>query len=138
MIEPRNVGGVRSQMDLAPTVMGLLGGSYEHTFFGRDLLRDGDEPGYALTVDPDGELSLYRRPEEITFVPPGSGAPVVYRFDYRTGATTESESARNDDVRDAVALVQLADRLFRDLRFNVTPAAAPAHVSAQAAANGLL
>lgn len=136
-LEPRSVGGVRSQMDVAPTVMGLLGGSYEHTFFGRDLLRDEDAPGYALTVDPDGELSMYRRPEEITFVPPKSGAPVVYRFDYRTGATSESESARTDEVRDAVALVQLADRLFRDLRFNVTPAAAPAHVSARTAKNGL-
>jgi hypothetical protein len=35
-LEPRRIGGVRSQMDVAPTVMGLLGGAYEHTFFGRD------------------------------------------------------------------------------------------------------
>jgi hypothetical protein len=137
-LEPRRIGGVRSQMDVAPTVMGLLGGAYEHTFFGRDLLRGGDGSGYALTVDPDGELSLYRRPEEITYVPPRSGAPIVYRYDYRTGATSESESARSDDVRDAVALVQLADRLFHDLRFNVTPPNAPAHASAQAEANDLL
>ena len=121
-LAPRRIDGVRSQMDLAPTVMGLLGGSYEHTFFGRDLLRDGDRPGYALTVDPDGELSFYRQPGTITYVPPKSASPIVYRFDYGTGDTSEIESVPVDEVRNAVALAQLADRLFHGLRFNVTPA----------------
>ena len=120
-LAPRGIGGVRSQMDLAPTVMGLLGGSYEHTFFGRDLLRESDQPGYALTVDPDGELSLYREPDSITYVPPKSGTPIRYQFDYATGRSSESDSVQPDDERDAVALLQLADRLFHSLRFNVTP-----------------
>jgi phosphoglycerol transferase MdoB-like AlkP superfamily enzyme len=134
-LEPRRVDGVRSQMDLAPTVMGLLGGSYEHTFFGRDLLRDGSQPGYALTVDPDGELSFYRQPETITYVPPRSASPVIYRFDYKTGETSEIESVPADEVRDAVALEQLADRLFHRLRFNVGPVD-PAPVPTQTAASG--
>jgi hypothetical protein len=120
-LEARRVGGVRSQMDLAPTVMGLLGGSYEHTFFGRDLLRDHDGPGYALELEPDGALSFYREPDTATLIPPSSGSPVRQRFDPETGETREIESVRYDDVRDGVAVLQLAHRLFHGLRFNVTP-----------------
>jgi len=121
-LEPRKVEGVHSQMDLAPTVMGLLGGSYEHTFFGRDLLRDGNRPAYALTVEPAGELFLYREPDAVTIVPPMFGAPLTQRFDPESGRTREIESAPIERVHDAVALLQLAHRLFHDLRYNVTAA----------------
>jgi len=39
---------VASQMDIAPTLMGILNMDYVSTFFGRDLLRDSDKPGRAL------------------------------------------------------------------------------------------
>jgi len=42
LIEPRETSMLASQIDLAPTLLGLLNLSYTSTFFGRDLLR-GDE-----------------------------------------------------------------------------------------------
>jgi phosphoglycerol transferase MdoB-like AlkP superfamily enzyme len=118
-LEPRSVGGVRSQMDLAPTVMGLLGGSYEHTFFGRDLLRGDEGRGYAVTVDGDGELSFYSGQDTATVIPPGNGTPLTWQFDPESGELRGMESGRVDDVRDGVALMELAARLFYSERYNL-------------------
>jgi len=39
LLKPGRISRATSQLDLAPTIMGRLGGSYRSTFFGRDLLR---------------------------------------------------------------------------------------------------
>jgi phosphoglycerol transferase MdoB-like AlkP superfamily enzyme len=48
LIEPREFSGVASQIDLAPTLLGLLNMDYVSTFFGRNLLREDAAPGRAL------------------------------------------------------------------------------------------
>ncbi|GHU33533.1 sulfatase [Betaproteobacteria bacterium] len=47
-IEPREISMVSSQIDLAPTLLGLLNFDYTSTFFGRNVLRDDAAPGRAL------------------------------------------------------------------------------------------
>lgn len=42
-VEPRKIESLTGQIDLAPTVMGLLGLPYEAPFFGRDVLHYPDE-----------------------------------------------------------------------------------------------
>jgi phosphoglycerol transferase MdoB-like AlkP superfamily enzyme len=46
LLEPREIDGVCSQIDVAPTLLGLLGLNYESTFFGVDLVQE--RPGRAL------------------------------------------------------------------------------------------
>ena len=46
-IPAREVDTLASQIDLAPTLLGLLGISYESTFFGRNLLLQHPLPGRA-------------------------------------------------------------------------------------------
>ena len=48
LIEPREFTGLASQIDLAPTLLGLLNMDYVSTFFGRNLLREDAAPGRAL------------------------------------------------------------------------------------------
>lgn len=48
LIEPREFSGLASQIDLAPTLLGLLNVSYTSTFFGRDLLKQTGAPPRAL------------------------------------------------------------------------------------------
>ncbi|MCQ4313744.1 LTA synthase family protein [Pseudomonas stutzeri] len=48
LIAPREVSMVASQIDIAPTLLGLLNLDYVSTFFGRNLLRDDAKPGRAL------------------------------------------------------------------------------------------
>lgn len=48
-IQPREIDTLTSQIDIAPTLLGLLNLSYESTFFGRDVLRpEAAERGRAL------------------------------------------------------------------------------------------
>ncbi|ROM96450.1 LTA synthase family protein [Pseudomonas brassicacearum] len=44
LIEPRESAQLASQIDLAPTLLGLLNMDYQSTFFGRDLLQDNPLP----------------------------------------------------------------------------------------------
>ncbi|BBP57714.1 LTA synthase family protein [Pseudomonas sp. St316] len=44
LIEPRESGQLASQIDLAPTLLGLLNLDYQSTFFGRNLLQDNPLP----------------------------------------------------------------------------------------------
>lgn len=48
IIKPRELSMVASQIDLAPTLLGLLNLDYVSTFFGRNLLSDNVQPGRAL------------------------------------------------------------------------------------------
>lgn len=47
-VEPRAVGTLASQMDLAPTLLSMLGVSYTSTFLGRDILGTPEDSGRAL------------------------------------------------------------------------------------------
>ncbi|MCT7075888.1 sulfatase-like hydrolase/transferase, partial [Salmonella enterica] len=44
LIDARESAQLASQIDLAPTLLGLINLSYESTFFGRDLLQDNPLP----------------------------------------------------------------------------------------------
>jgi len=48
LIEPREEGKLASQIDLAPTLLGLLNMSYTSTFYGRDLLKEDNLPPRVL------------------------------------------------------------------------------------------
>ncbi|WP_405120166.1 LTA synthase family protein [Pseudomonas leptonychotis] len=47
-VQPREFSDLASQIDLAPTLLGLLNMDYVSTFFGRNVLRDDRAPGRAL------------------------------------------------------------------------------------------
>ena len=87
--EGKQISTVCSQTDVAPTILSLLGGSYEHCFFGSSILQKKPSNGYAL-IQPghhalfsiDGErralmmaplsrnnhLFQFRAPDEMTAV----------------------------------------------------------------------
>ena len=48
IVSPRRIATVASQTDIAPTLLGMLGGTYEHSFLGRDILRIRPGEGFAL------------------------------------------------------------------------------------------
>ena len=49
-IAARRIGAVTSQLDLPPTIMGLVGGAYRSTFFGRDVLKARAEAPAAMVI----------------------------------------------------------------------------------------
>jgi hypothetical protein len=52
---------IASSMDVPPSVLGLLGGSYDSKFFGRDVLSPTPRPGGGLAVmTHNNEVALMR------------------------------------------------------------------------------
>lgn len=124
--QPRRLEAICSQMDVAPTVMGLLGGSYTHTFFGSDVLSRPADRGFALAVADNGEL-LYLQPNSyVTVVRPHEALPRVRHLKLPNHLKTilgeERTKRANATVPDALALLQVADELFREGRFNISAA----------------
>jgi phosphoglycerol transferase len=48
IIPTRRIGTIASQTDIAPTLLGLLGGTYKHSFLGRDICKVDPSEGFAL------------------------------------------------------------------------------------------
>jgi len=81
---------VGSQVDIVPTVMGMLGGSYMHHCWGRDLLAlpEGD-PGRAV-IKPSGneQMVAFIEGETILIKAPETG-PKLFRYRIRPAMSAE-------------------------------------------------
>jgi phosphoglycerol transferase MdoB-like AlkP superfamily enzyme len=60
ILPARRIATVASQSDIAPTVLAMLGGEFEHCFFGRNLLTVDPNDGFALLQHDSGWLGLVR------------------------------------------------------------------------------
>ena len=59
IISPQTISTLASQTDIAPTLLGMLGGTYEHSFLGRDIRRVAPGDGFALLHE-DRHIALLR------------------------------------------------------------------------------
>ncbi|MCP1457566.1 MULTISPECIES: LTA synthase family protein [Pseudomonas] len=90
LIEPREDGQLASQIDLAPTLLGLLNMDYQSTFFGRDLLQDNPLPP-RVVVGNYQHLGLFDG-KDLAILSPRQG---LRRHD---DALTESRESRADSA----------------------------------------
>ncbi len=107
-IAPRRVDRLMSQIDIPPTLLGLLGVAYEGKFFGRDMLH----------APPDGDRAFVANYQTLGYLKNGKMvvlrprvAPQVFRLDER--GLPGQPVADPDLAREAVALYQSAAHLFR-------------------------
>ncbi|MFP4216388.1 MAG: LTA synthase family protein [Phycisphaerae bacterium] len=77
-VYPRRVSTVCSQTDLPVTLLTMLGGSFEHCFMGRDVLRVPEGEGFALLHEGD-RLAYVRGRWAMVHRPGGRG--LYYRTD---------------------------------------------------------
>ena len=113
-------GGTRcstlaSSLDIAPTILARLGGSYCSVFFGRDVLGIEPETGYAL-MQHNHDLALLGADHRILKL----GCPMtaaMFHFDPATYQLTPVAAVDRDLHRDAVAFFQTANRLYYDERW---------------------
>ncbi len=108
-LAPGRVDRLASQMDLAPTLLELLGFSYRSRFFGRDILALGPENERAL-------LGTYQRlgylkNRMLTVLSPVRRVD-VYRIDADGEQTPVMVRAAGDDVAEAIAYYQSASAAF--------------------------
>lgn len=110
-IAPQRSDVLASSLDVTPTLMGLLGLSYESPFFGLDLLRLGPGEGritmahnFSIAYGSGGQLAVLQPSRKTR----------TYRLD------GQPETRRADDVlRQAIAVVQSAHRMFYGQGYHV-------------------
>ncbi|MEX1994246.1 MAG: LTA synthase family protein [Steroidobacteraceae bacterium] len=112
-IEPRRVDDLMTQIDLAPTVLGLLGLPYEAPFFGQDALSTPAEHRVAL-FNHNHDVAIYRDGRIVVF---GLKKSVnTYRYD---PVTDHYSSVPHDPdlERLGIAYFQTAYELFEERRY---------------------
>ncbi|HKE13128.1 MAG TPA: sulfatase-like hydrolase/transferase [Myxococcota bacterium] len=109
-VEPGVVGTLASQMDLAPTLFGLLRFRYTSKFFGRDILDEPPSAGRAL-------LSTYQqlgylKDDKLAVLSPGRRIE-VFSVNPQTGKERLVPSTQDPDgIADAISYYQTASYAF--------------------------
>ncbi len=112
LLAPRRVDTLASQVDIGPTVLGLLHLSYESRLPGRDILRMQPADGYAL-FNHNRNVAMLRGDELAVL----GFRKSVETLRYDTTAGTLEAAVHNRELeRDAEALFQLSSELFSDGR----------------------
>ena len=113
-LRPGEVATLTTQIDIAPTVLGLLGLSYHAPFFGEDVLHSRPENRVAF-FSHNHDVALYKNGELAIL---GLGKSVQNVF-YDAATDSYRPAPLNPGLNDlAVAYYQTAFELFRERRYN--------------------
>jgi len=120
---PRRASMLGCQLDVAPTLLGLIGRPYESTFFGHDLLRDPDA-GSRVLLHHNRSVGIYSDERLVVF-------SLNRQVEYYSGDPKAGQMQRVPKAdarmkvleRDATALFQVGDTLYMDRRFRILPPA---------------
>jgi phosphoglycerol transferase MdoB-like AlkP superfamily enzyme len=104
-IQPRHVERMTAQIDIPPTLLGLLDFSYRSRFFGHDVL---DLPPGRDRAFPSTYQNLgYLRGDRLTILSPGQKVEQV-KPDPRTGGAVPYPQVDQAEVDQAIAAYQVA------------------------------
>jgi phosphoglycerol transferase MdoB-like AlkP superfamily enzyme len=126
-ITPRKFDQLTSQIDVVPTVLGLLQVSYRAAFFGRDVLEPPTKAPYAF-VSTYQELGFLRGDRLVALAP--NVAPSAFATDLAQSKV--SLAASDPMAHDAIALYQVAADAFRRGALRAAPTAPLAKVATAA------
>jgi phosphoglycerol transferase MdoB-like AlkP superfamily enzyme len=118
-IAPRKVQRLVSQIDVPPTLLGLLHFSYRSRFFGYDVfqLEPGRERAFPATYEKLG----YLHGDLLTILEPQKRLEQVHP-DFATGDATPVHPVNQSEVDDAIAYYQVAANLFKNGKLVRRPA----------------
>jgi len=113
-LRPGRVDTLTTQIDIAPTVLGLLGFGYHAPFFGEDVLNDSKQQRVAF-FSHNHDVALYQNGELAIL---GLNKSVQNVF-YDVATDSYRPAPPNPQLNDlAVAYYQTAFELFRQRRYN--------------------
>jgi phosphoglycerol transferase MdoB-like AlkP superfamily enzyme len=120
-VKPKVIQPIASQIDLAPTLLSLIGVSSEHPMIGRDFARDSETPGRALLQFDnyfawlEGTTATILRPNQ---------TPLLGQYDAASGVLTTGGTPDQQLIDKAMSHVVLPSILYREQRYKLPPAAA--------------
>jgi arylsulfatase A-like enzyme len=114
-VKPGKVDTLTSQIDVAPTVLGQLGFSYDSTFFGKDVLHD-HRPGRFIPMNHNRDVALFDGTHiiEIGF----RKTAAEYLYDPVAGKQTRVE-IDPEHLKDAITVFQEAFELYNERLYRV-------------------
>ena len=114
-IKPGRMDTLTSQIDVAPTVIGMLDFNYDSTFFGIDVLRDS-HPGRMIPLNHNRDIALFdgRNLIEIGF----RKTSAQFAYDPETHKQTPV-AIDPEKAKDAAALFQEAFELYDQRLFRI-------------------
>ena len=120
---PRQVETPGCQLDVAPTILGLIGRPYDSIFYGRDLLKDESPARSKALMHHNRSIAIYKDHRQVVLGlnqaleywqgAPKSGAMQRYEGD---------DEASRKLAHDGISLFQTADELYLSRRYRVVPA----------------
>ncbi len=119
---PRRVNKLGCQLDIGPTLLGLIGRPYETTFFGQDLLHQPESMSRVL-LHHNRSVGIYRGQRLVIF-------SLNKKIEYFRGDPKHEQMARMDPpdapcealTREATAFFQVGDDLYMNRRYRIPPA----------------
>lgn len=106
-IAPRQVDTIASQIDVAPTLLGLLQVSYSSKFFGHDILREGQRHQRALMANYQ-TVGYYENGRVVELKPNGRFRVV----DAASGRVLPMDEQNHHLLDEAISYYQLASEAF--------------------------
>lgn len=117
-VKPTRISTLSSQIDLAPTLLSLIGISSCHPMVGRDLTRDLSSPGRAF-LQFENYFALMES-EKLTILKPDQTA-VIAHYDEKDKKLQVIADASIAEKQKALAHVQLPSYLYRERRYGGNP-----------------
>jgi phosphoglycerol transferase MdoB-like AlkP superfamily enzyme len=117
--KPKIISTLGCSMDVAPTILGLLGMPYTSTFYGRDLLRVPSAEGYAL-LQHDRNVGLFKN-NRLALLGTKKSSD-LYSYDATQASFTpvkKLDSFGESQIRDAISFYQTAYDLYSQGHYRV-------------------
>lgn len=108
----RRIDTLASSLDLPPTILGLLGMSYESRFFGHDVFRTPPEKGRALMTH-NNEIALMRGGRIAVLGLQGRASLYEVGADDQFAPILRPDREGHELIEDAIAYYDGADQLYR-------------------------
>ncbi|WP_259780557.1 LTA synthase family protein [Aestuariispira ectoiniformans] len=107
-LKPMQVDKLMAQIDLSPTLLGLLGFKYDSPFFGVDVLKQPNDDG-RIIISHNFSIA-YGRPGQVVVLEP-TGDTIAY--DFKVGEQLKTRATPDPALREeAISVVQTAHRMF--------------------------
>jgi phosphoglycerol transferase MdoB-like AlkP superfamily enzyme len=107
--KPRKIDTLMSQIDIAPTVLGLLNISYDSVFFGRDVFQ-GDANDKFVLLSHNRDVALYQN--NIVSELGVRKSSATYRYDKKTNQE-DKVAPDQEQIKNAISIYQQGFEFFK-------------------------
>ena len=123
---PGRIPTLGNSLDVAPTILGLLGRPYETMFFGRDIFSEPTADKSRVVLNHNRSIGLYRNEKLVVLglkqgVEFYSGDPKRVNLELFTAPT----DADREQEKDTISIYQVADDLYTNERYRIDPQPKP-------------